>query len=96
MQRIPKFLVLSVALEENHGPEDISPGEVRWSRRVVCVRLDEQLRFDHDSERIEFTLNEPMSVAQPRDSRVTVVGVAELPIRWRPNEPGVRRAKRRR
>lgn len=77
------FLVKSVVLVEHTGPDDVAPGEHRWSRDVVCVRLGQDDSFARDSETIRFSLNEPMSVASPDETKVLVVGYARLPITWK-------------
>lgn len=77
-----KFLVTSIALVEGDGPEDVFPDSNRYSRQVVCVRLSDDLSFTHDSERIDFSLNEPMSIAEPKENRVEILGAVALPIYW--------------
>jgi hypothetical protein len=75
-------LVLAVELTESVGPDDVCPGNHRLCRNVRCVRLSEGMEFSRESERIQFSLNEPMSVAQPDEGTIEVVGYAELPICW--------------
>jgi hypothetical protein len=74
--------VLAVELTEAVGPDDVCPGNHRLSRDVLCVRLSEAMEFSAESERIRFNLNEPMSVAQPDEGAIEVLGYAELPISW--------------
>ena len=76
------FLVFAVELAEAEGPDDVCPGNHRFSRDVRCVRLSEGMEFSAESERIRFSLNEPMSVAQPDEGTIEVLGYAELPISW--------------
>lgn len=76
------FLVMSVGLAEGVGPDDVCPGEHRLSREVMCVRLSAEMWFSSESERIRFSLDEPMSVAQPDVESILVLGYAELPIIW--------------
>jgi len=76
------FLVFAISLVEAEGPEDVFPESFRFSRKVTCVRLADDLSFTSDSERISFTLNEPMSVAEPDESRIELIGFVQLPIFW--------------
>jgi hypothetical protein len=82
------FLVLAVELTEAVGPDDVCPGNHRLSRDVLCVRLSEEMEFSGESERIRFNLDEPMSVAQPDEGAIEVLGYAELPIIWDVVEAG--------
>lgn len=75
-----RFLVFSVSLVEAEGPDDVFPDSQRYARDVVCVRLDDDLSFSAKSERIRFSLNEPMSIAQPQESQIEIVGFVQLPI----------------
>lgn len=77
-----KFLVFAVSLIEAEGADDVFPDSYRYSRRVTCVRLADDLSFTSESERICFTLNEPMSVAQPKECHIEILGSARLPIFW--------------
>jgi hypothetical protein len=76
------FLVIAVELTEAVGPDDVCPGNHRLSRDVRCVRLSDGMEFSAESEHIRFSLNEPMSVAQPDEEAIEVLGYAELPISW--------------
>ena len=76
------FLVSAIALVEAEGAEDVFPDSFLFSRQVTCVRLADDFSFDSASERIRFTLNEPMSVAQPDEKRIEILGFARLPIFW--------------
>jgi len=76
------FLVIRVELTESEGPDDVCPGNHRLSRDVWCVRLDAGLGFSAASERIRFSLDEPMSVARPDEAAIEVLGWAELPVSW--------------
>ena len=77
-----KFLVFAVSLIEAAGPDDVFPDSDRYSRSVTCVRLADDLSFTSGSERIRFALNEPMSVAQPEEHRIEILGSVRLPIFW--------------
>lgn len=76
------FLVHSVALTEGSGPEDVYPGNHRLSRTVLCVRLTNDFSFTSEAERVQFSLNEPMSVSQPTEASIEILGYARLPISW--------------
>jgi hypothetical protein len=76
------FLVVSVELTEQSGPEDVCPGNHRLSREIHCVRLSPDMRFSPGPERIRFALDEPMSVARPKEGSIEVLGFTELPISW--------------
>jgi hypothetical protein len=77
-----KFLVFAVSLVKAEGADDVFPGSFRYSRNITCVRLANDLSFTSESERICFTLNEPMSVAQPKECHIEILGCAQLPIFW--------------
>jgi hypothetical protein len=57
-------------------------GNHRLAREVHCLRLTHNYFLTPNSERIRFSLDEPMSVARPSRDNVEVVGYAELPISW--------------
>jgi hypothetical protein len=76
------FLVVSIGLVEASGPDDMYPGNHRFSREVRCVRLTTDMEFSPQSERIRFSLDEPMSVVRPSEESIEVLGCAELPISW--------------
>jgi len=76
------FIVSTVALREAEGAEDVFPNSFRFSRLVTCIRLDDDYSFTSESERISFSLNEPMSVAEPKESSIEILGFSQLPIFW--------------
>lgn len=76
------FLITSVSLVESDGPDDAFPDSFRYSCQVDCVRLADDMSFTSESERIRFSLNEPMSVAQPDQQQIEIVGSVRLPIYW--------------
>lgn len=77
-----KFLVFAVSLVAAEGADDVFPDSYRYSRNVICVRLAEDLSFTDESERISFSLNEPMSIAQPNERHIEILGFVQLPIFW--------------
>jgi hypothetical protein len=77
-----KFLVFAISLLAAEGADDVFPDSYRFSREVTCIRLDDDLSFTSESERIRFALNEPMSVAQPKERNIEVLGFVHLPIFW--------------
>jgi hypothetical protein len=40
------------------------------------------MQFSRKSERIRFSLDEPMSIARPSENSIEILGFAELPISW--------------
>ncbi|MCL2310717.1 MAG: hypothetical protein FWC42_10735 [Proteobacteria bacterium] len=80
------FLVITIKLIAGESPDDMHPREHWFSRDVQCVRLSEEMEFSAESERIRFSLNDPMSVIQPDEETVELLGYAEIPIRWNMEE----------
>ena len=76
------FLVSSISLVEDSGPDDVFPGNHRLTRDVRCLRLTNESCLVAEPERIRFALDEPMSVIRPAEREINVVGYAELPISW--------------
>jgi hypothetical protein len=77
------FLITSIVLNHGSGPDDIDR-EANWlARSVTAVRLSADLAFTGESERIAFSIGDPMSVAKVEESQLEVLGHVELPITWR-------------
>ena len=72
------FLVSSLGFAENQGPDDTIP-EFRLAQDIKCLRLTE-LVLTTDAEQICFSQYEPMSVAQPSDDEIELLGFATMPI----------------
>ena len=80
---VATFLITQIVLETHHGPDDVFPDdEWRMSRLVHAVRLTSDFVFTEQSEEILFSLNEPMSLADPDEDSIEILGCAELPIVW--------------
>jgi hypothetical protein len=79
---VDPFLVFAVELIESEGPDDVCPGNHRLAREVLCVRLTDGMEFSDESERVRFSLDDPMSVARPDEESIEVLGRAKLPISW--------------
>ena len=76
------FLITSIGLVDGLGPDYISP-ESHWlARKASALRLDADLTFTERSERIEFSMEDPMSVAWTNEAGMEIVGYADLPITW--------------
>ena len=76
------FLISSVKFVDGEGPADLYPGNHRLSLKIQCWRLTDDFALVPVPETITFDQHEPMSVAQPPESNIELLGCAELPISW--------------
>ena len=72
------FLVVSLEFDEN-GPNDVI-SDWRLSIIVKCLRLTENYELLTNAEFVTFSKREPMSVAQPPDNEIELMGYARMPI----------------
>ncbi len=72
------FLVSSLTIAENEGPNDTLP-DLRLALDVKCLRLTDTFMLLPDAEEIWFSQYEPMSIAQPNADEIELIGFAKMP-----------------
>ena len=76
------FLVVSMELIEVSMPEDVQEDQKYIGINVKCIRLENNNKFFHNSERIFFTLHHPMSSLSIEEDEIKIVGRINLPTYW--------------
>ena len=73
------FVVIAVKFVEDSGPDDGGLG-FRISTNIRCLRVTEEMQLLPNAELIQFSKFEPMSMVQPLDESINLVGYAKMPI----------------